>query len=59
MEELPYLGAHHSPKSFEAKMAQAKEMVAPTPLKKIDTSGTKIEFKSNSCLDPNWAGIWV
>ncbi len=31
LDELPYLGAPHSPKTIEAKMPQSKEMVAPTP----------------------------
>lgn len=30
LDEFPYLGAPHSPKIFEANMAQSKEMVAPT-----------------------------
>jgi len=31
LNEFPYLGAPHSPRTFEAKMPQSKEMVAPTP----------------------------
>jgi hypothetical protein len=31
LDEFPYLGAPHSPKNFEAKMPQSKEIVAPTP----------------------------
>ncbi len=30
LDEFPFLGAPHSPKTFEAKMPQPKEMVAPT-----------------------------
>jgi hypothetical protein len=31
LNEFPYLGAPHSLRTFEAKMPQSKEMVAPTP----------------------------
>ena len=31
LNEFPYLGAPHSPRTFEAKMTPSKEMVAPTP----------------------------
>ncbi len=31
LDEFPFLGTPHSPKTFEAKMPQPKEMVAPTP----------------------------
>jgi Domain of unknown function (DUF4331) len=30
LNEFPYLGAPHSPRTFEIKMPQSKEMVAPT-----------------------------
>lgn len=31
LKDFPYLGAPHSPKTFEAKKPQGKEMVAPIP----------------------------
>jgi hypothetical protein len=31
LNEFPYLGAPHTPKTFEPNMSQSKEMVTPTP----------------------------
>ena len=31
LNEFPYLGVPHSPRTFNAEMSQSKEMVAPTP----------------------------